>query len=182
MAGLNRDLRATAVGSGVDLRTYPVNAAETFKKGDILTFTTTGKLTQTLSAAANFGATPYIVGIAMQDATDDNGAVRPSISVLEVKPGTRMWLPIYHGTPASAVFTPGTSNSQSAAGFELRYNSATTGFAVDVSATTNKAVRILDVDPADYPGWPTYNGAGTTQYPHVLVEFIAGACLLTGAR
>ena len=178
MAGLSRVTKADLPG---EIREYPVKAAETFKMGDFLTLTTDGYLTQTLSAATN-GAALLYVGRALENATDDNGTLRTYIKVLLCQPGTRFWMPLYNTTAATALYTPGTSNSQATAGYELRYQSATAGFVVDISATTNKAVRIVDADASDYAGGHVTAAAGTAQYPWVLCEFVGAFCLFTGAR
>ena len=164
----------------------PEASTQTFKIGDFLTLDSNGRVQQALSAGTNAGAssagttTNRIVGRAMQNATGTTGKL---VSVILAEPQTEFLVPVYHGTPSSAV--PNTNLIGK--GFELRYASGTPNFfAVDISASTNPKVKITDIYPPDHtgydpsvPGYPT--AASTTQYGQVWVTFIDEQTALTGA-
>jgi hypothetical protein len=162
------------------IKAYPVAPSSTFVAGDFLTFDSSGRLQQTVSTGANYGASALIVGRALENALKDDGSLKAHVSVIIAEPGTRFKMPIYHGTPASAVFNSNLLLS-AASDYELRNTSG--GFpALDISATTNKKVRIVDGESESYPGWPDTVGAGTQQFPNVWVEFMGSACALFGGR
>jgi len=177
---------------------YPVVGGSTFKAGDILTITSAGLATQTLTAGNNMGAVSNnelrILGQAMEDALRADGSEKTQVSVRLAVPGAWFKLWLYHGTAASAYAN---TNMLSTA-YELRYDTATTGFAVAVDATTNTKCRIVAFGTETFSvsakgRWPEgiqpsteITGAADTtvssnQYPEVWVEFTAGASLF-GAR
>ena len=164
----------------------PEAATQSFKIGDFLTLDSNGRLQQALTAGNNFAGsssgttTNRIVGRAMQSATGVTGKM---VDVMIAEPHTEFLLPVYHGTPSSAV--PNTNLVGK--GFEVRYASGTTPFfAVDISANTNSKVKVTDMYIPDHTGWdPTVPGfptaASTTQYGQVWCTFIDEQTALTGA-
>jgi hypothetical protein len=74
-------------------------------------------------------------------------------------------------------------NVPGASDFGLRQVSAGL-WAVDMTNTTNKYARLIDVDPTGYAGYPntTATAAGTVINPVVYFEFIASICQFGGAR
>jgi len=164
-----------------NVRAFPVKTGETFKAGDFVLLTTSG-VTAVVAAGSNFGAATTnatrILGQAQNDAVDANtNALNTHVDVILAQPGTAFCVPLYHGTPASAV----PSLTQIGTDYEMRQ--VTAGFpSVDVGTTTNKIARIVDFDPNDYTTWPDTTTAGTTQYANVWIEIIGSASLCTGAR
>lgn len=165
----------------------PEASGQSFKIGDFLTLEDgTGRVKQGLSANSNIGASSSgttanrIVGRAMQNATQTTGKM---IDVMIAEPMTEFLLPVYHGTPSSAI----PSTGQIGSGYELRYASGSPNFfAVDVSAATNRKVKVTDMYIPDHTGWdPTVPGFptadSTTQYGQVWCVFIDEQTALTGA-
>lgn len=166
----------------------PEAASQTFKKGDFLTLDSNGRVQQTLSAGNNLGATTAstnntalrIVGRAEADASGVTGRFVP---VMVAEPGTAFSLPVYHGTPSSAV--PNTSLVGKS--YPLRYASGSPAyFALDISTTTDFKAKVVEMIPGpgghdgfDGQGYPT--AASTVQYGNVLVELLPQYCALTGA-
>lgn len=157
-------------------RLYPVASGATFAAGDFLVLTSTG--VQGVSAGSNFvpGTNP-IVGRALEPSTRTDGSnlTAPYVAVILAEPGTEFLLPLYHSTPASAV--PTIAMLLKSAVYELKQSS--NGFPqVDLTATTNTAIRIKDIDPSDCPTWPT-SVSGAVQYANVWVEFLPAASAAT---
>lgn len=165
-----------------EIKTFPVKSSATFKQGDFLIFTSTG-LDIAAASGANVAATSQyvrIVGRALGNALDDNGAVRTHMEVQLANPETEFELPIYHATPASAVADP---VNQLGIQYELRNASGGSGYwGVDISATTNKKVQIVDYNIEDYPLWPDGVTIGTTQYARCWARPVAASVLVSGAR
>ena len=156
------------------IKSYPVAPASTFLEGDFLTFDGSGRLQQTVGTGANYGSGKIMVGRALENAVKDDGSLKTHVAVLVCEPGTRFKLPIYHGTPASAVFASSTLGTA----YELR--NTTGGFpAVDISQTSNTKVRVVDGTAEGYTGWPDVSGTSSTQYGEVWVEFIGTSCVLS---
>lgn len=167
---------------------YPVASGQTILTGDCVVWN--AGLTQAASAGANVGATSAttrIVGRAIENSTRNDGSNKSVIGVMLAEPKTWFQLPIWHGTPASAVANP----NQIGIAYELRNsNVGFTGYGVDISATTNTKCAIMYFDTTDYPAWPGSQGgttqgvpsAGTTQYPNAWVEFLGSATLCPAGR
>lgn len=159
-----------------DLLPFPVLSSSTFKEGDMVYFDSSGRLEQ-LVAVSTAWTTEIFAGVATSNALNDQGVVYPSMDVVVWDTNIRMLLPLYSATPASAVFNPNMIGNK----YGL-YNSSTGFPCVNLDDTTNVKVRVVGVDAVDYPGWPTYNGAGTTQFPKLLVVPLVAACFLSGGR
>lgn len=164
----------------------PAKSSASFKAGHMLIWN--NGVDRHSASDANLGATgstTRIVGMALNDSTRKDGPSFAMIDVMVAEPGTQFSMPIYHGTPASAVATP---NGQIGTAYELR-NVGGNYDSVDVSATTNTKCIIVGYDETEYPLWPASRGsttqglttAGTTQYPNAWIEFVSSACALTGA-
>lgn len=174
-------------------------ASQTFKKGDFLTIDSNGRVVQTLSAGSSLGATTAtinntaarVIGQADQDASGVTGAL---VQVVPLK-GVQFLLPVYSATPASAI----ASTAQIGKSYELIYvNSDIDHFAVNLDATTNIKLQVVDMLPGaggqnlyadlgvgtgnyanvDFKGYST--AAGTDQYAYVWVEFLANYSLGMG--
>jgi hypothetical protein len=166
----------------------PEAANQTYKIGDFLTLDSSGRLTQGLSTGSNFGASSSgttanrIVGRAMQNGSNSSTGGKMA-DVMIAEPHTEFLLPVYHGTPASAV----PKTDYIGLGFEIRYVSGSPNFfAVDVSASTNRKLKVTDMYIPDHTGWdPTVPGfptaASTTQYGQVWCTFIDEQTALSGA-
>jgi hypothetical protein len=74
-------------------------ATQTFKAGDFVDLSS-GKVALSVAAGNTLGANDDPMGIALQDAT---GTTDTKILIYKIHPGFRIILPVYHGTPASAV-------------------------------------------------------------------------------
>lgn len=186
-------------GKGVfQFATYPVAAGQTFVAGDFLTVNASGLLVQSLTAGNNLGAsaaTTWPIGQAMEDARNDAGLAKTAVNVRLTLPGAYFKLPIWNTTAATAI----ANTNQLGVAYELRYDSAATGFAVAINATTNTKLRVADFDTENFVtasngSWPwgtsptgtPISGAANSaltanQYPYVWAEFIAAQSFL-GAR
>jgi hypothetical protein len=156
-------------------KSFPVTAASTWNLGDILTFDSSGRLQQ-LIAVATVYTTQVFAGMANENALSDNGKVKPYASISMWLPNVEWVLPLWSATPANAVFNPNMIGNK----YGLR-NDANGFPEVNFDDTSNTQVVVVGVLEEDYPGWPTYNGAGTTQYPKILVTPLAAHCFLSGA-
>jgi hypothetical protein len=167
----------------------PESTNQTFKIGDFLTLDANGRVQQKLTTGSNLGSaaagavTDYrVVGRAMQSGTNSSTGGK-MVDVMIAEPHTEFLLPLYHGTPASAV----PSTALIGLGFELRYVAGSPNyFAIDVSATTNRKMKITDMYIPDHTGWdPSLPGfptaVSTTQYGQVWCTFIDEQTALTGA-
>ena len=77
------------------------------------------------------------MGIALADAS---GTTNAPIPILKIVPGFRLWLPVYHATPASAV----TALSQIGTAYEIRFHTGNI-LCVDIGSTTNTKGWISDI-------------------------------------
>lgn len=124
-------------------------AGETFKPGDVLIRHTDGKLKIAAASGANVGAGD-IVGIALDSAVDiltgkydRSGAGTVGCRYMAWTPGFRAILPLYHGTPASAVITE--ADIDAPTDLELRNEGGI--WCLDVSATSNPKFRVESIAP-----------------------------------
>ena len=166
-------------------RTYPIASGASFKAGQFLIWN--AGLTRHASSNADTAATSSttrIAGMALEDSTKDDGSAKAIAAVMIAEPGTEFLLPLYSATPANAVITP---NGQIGTLYELR-NVSGNYDAVNIDATTNTKLAIVDFATEDDSAWPgrlTDTGpgnvtAGTTQYANVWVEF-QGSCVVGAA-
>lgn len=159
--------------------TYPTAAAQTFLAGDFVCFNSSGQVVQAVAAGSDVGAvsgiTNAIVGRALENAINDLGVLKTSVAVMIAEPGTEFLMPLYSATPTNAVPVP----SLIGVAYELR-NASTpfTGYCVNLDATTNTKVRIVDFDGDSYATWPNTSTAGTTQYADAWVVFIPSSTLV----
>lgn len=166
----------------------PLISTATFSADDFLIYDATNKgVTLAAAAGANVAATAAdtrIVGKALANSVLDNGSRRQWVPVMIAEPGTQFELPIWGSSAGAAVATAG----RLGVAYELRNaNAGVTGFAVNVSATTNTKCVIVNYDIDDYPAWAvapeaTYAAVadGTVAYPLCWAEFLGSACALTG--
>ena len=167
---------------------YPVAAGSTFVAGDILTLTTSGTLQQNIAANTTCTiTTKIIVGVALENAKPASPGASPAGVLSSCCPialattDLYMWMPIYHGTVASAVWNDNLlANGTSNAGYPIRFVSAGI-WAVDISTQTDPNVVIVAVNPGDVPNWGANSGytAGATTTPTnpwVLVRFLTATC------
>lgn len=162
----------------------PLYASSTFKEADILIWDTTNGAQIGASAAANMAAISgndnRFLGRSNEDALDVNGTVKKRINFAKANPLLQMMLWLYHATAASAVPTPLT---QLGVAYELRYNSAATGWAVALDATTNTFVIISGYvkgkkSTDGLPTWPNATTVGTNQYAPVWASPTLASCAM----
>jgi len=117
----------------------PEAATQTFKRGDILGFTS-GKLRCNVSAAANLDSSgDEVAGVALRDASGTTDADVPYVP-LDTNVG--LVLPVTHATPASAV----TAVTQRGSTFCLE-RTAAGDWSVPIDDTSNPVCEIRDIDP-----------------------------------
>ena len=165
-------------------KNYPVAASQTFVAGDILTLTSSGTLQQNIAANTTTTISTHIIaGVALEPAlvnapgASPAGTAQTNLPIAVANSDLYMWMPIYHGTAASAVWNANLlANGTNNAGYPIRYVSAGV-WAVDISTQTDPCVLICDVLPNDVPTWPVTAGATTAPlYPWVLVKFLSVVC------
>lgn len=74
-------------------------AGQTFKAGDWVD-SSSGKIALTVAAGNTLGANDDCWGIALQDAS---GVTNAPVPIYKFHPGFQIELPVYHGTPGSAI-------------------------------------------------------------------------------
>jgi len=102
-----------------------------------------GKVQLVVAAGNNLGANDDLLGIALEPATGVTGLAGAEADKIGVYVFTRpivLRLPVYHGTPASAI----TAISQIGTAYELRWD-ATQGLCVAIDATTNTKGKVIDI-------------------------------------
>ena len=164
-------------------KNYANAASQTYVAGDILTLTSSGTLQQNISANTTCTiTTKIIVGVALEPAVVPSPGSSPAGTLSATTPialattDLYMWMPIYHGTVASAIWNDNLlANGTNNAGYPIRYVGPGI-WAVDISTQTDPNVAIVDVSPNDIPTWGTNNyvaGSHTTPTnPWVLVRFL----------
>jgi hypothetical protein len=148
------------------------------------------------------GITNLIVGRAMEDAQPqpNDPTIIPSTKLFAefviAEPGTWFEVPIYHATASSAYPSPAQIGvayelwnlNGSTASFATGFNAPPNQYYIRIDQSTAVKAQICDFNPAYYSGWPDVGQAsapssGTfSQYATAYVEFLGGACLLSGAR
>lgn len=180
MAGLIMNSGISGKAVWEFLRHTPA-AGSTFAKGMILTCDGNGRLQAPVAAGNNLGGGLLLAGLANEAATGLQGStaatLKTVVSFMLANPEGRFLMPLYHATPASAVFTPGNAGNA----YELRVD-AGGALVGDISQNTNTYVRLEGVLAQDYPGWPAYNGVGNVLYPLCEWSFIGSHCLFGGYR
>lgn len=137
------------------IKKWPEAASQSFKAGDVLLLNSDGRVAIAATAGNSVAANVILLGVAMQDAT---GTTDTLLDVAEFTAGMQLRLPVYHSTPASAV-TARTDLLDDPAGnppyrlFDLRNNSASTGWMVDIEAAQNDASTVMKCEEIDrqYP-------------------------------
>lgn len=74
-------------------------ASQSFKAGDFVK-SSSGKIAITAAAGNTYGANDDSWGIALEDAS---GVTNAKVKIYKIHPGFQIILPVYHGTPASAI-------------------------------------------------------------------------------
>lgn len=168
-------------------KNYTPAAASTFVAGDILTLTSSGTLQQNISANTTCTiSTKIIVGVALEPATPASpgpspaGVLSSNVPIALATTELYMWMPIYHGTVASAIWNDNLlANGTNNAGYPIRFVSAGI-WAVDISTQSNPNVVIIDVLANDIPNWGangyTAGSKTTPTNPWVLVRFLTATC------
>lgn len=155
------DVRLSAPIVALPARTFLEAASQSFKAGTLLTLSSAGYANASIATGSNYVASGEIIaGIANSDATGTTGS---NVSVTPVSGGVRLKLPVYHGTPASAV----TAITNIGESFELRRD-ADHGLMVDLGNTGSPVVTIVAIGQENPVG---------TAYGYVWVEFIAAEVL-----
>ena len=177
----------------------PIAASQTYKAGDWLAVNSSGDLISAIAAgvgndmsAWSSGITNLVVGRAIEDAQPATGdiTIAPTTKLygtfVIAEPGTQFRLALYHSTASSAY----PNANQIGAQYNFSYQTITGNsiWCVNLAATSAPKLQIVDFVPDFYPGWPDIGQAaapstGTlSQYADCWVEFLGGACLLSGAR
>jgi hypothetical protein len=173
---LSRGYLIDEPGNAAKIMPYPILSTQTYSLGDMLQKDSNGRLEQPVAVSTAY-TSQLIAGMATGGALNDQGVVYAYGSVALWHPELQMALPLYSGTPASAVFNPNMLGNTYG-----MYNSSGGFPCVNFDDTSNIYFRVIGVLEEDYPGWPTYNGAGTTQYPKVIVVPLKAQCLYSGSR
>jgi hypothetical protein len=176
----------------------PIASGQTYKAGDFLAVNSSGQLVAAISSAGSdmsawtSGQTNLIVGRALEDAQPQTNdpTILPTTKLygtfIVAEPGTQFRMPVYHPTASSAYPSPTQIGSQ----YNFSYQTVTGNnvWCVNLNASAAPKLQIVDFVPDYYPGWPDVGqssapSSGTlSQYADCWVEFLGGACLLTGAR
>jgi len=176
----------------------PIASGQTFRAGDFLAVNSSGQVQAAIAstgsdmAAWSSGITNLVVGRAIEDAQPqaNDPTIIPTVKLFAefiiAEPGTWFELPLYHPTASSAYPSP----SQVGAQYNFSYQTITNNavWCVNLNATNAAKLQVEDFLPDYYPGWPDIGQAsapstGTlSQYASAWVEFLGGACLLSGAR
>lgn len=138
---------------------FPEAASQSFKAGDLVILSS-GKVAISVAAGNSLDTDTKILGMALEPAT---GVTDTMVSVLVFLGSVSMDLPVYHGTPASAV----TAVANNGTAYAL-YHSSTGGFMVDLSNTTKPNVRQVTISPR-YPVGEQYGIVTVTFDPDGLL-------------
>lgn len=136
------------IGEGSPTGYITPASGQTYKIGDILIRDANGQATVAVADNTTMGAGD-LLGVSCHNAADiltgnyTRSATRGG-GYVPWKPGQRVWLPLYHGTPASAIIIEGSIDAPT--NLDLRRQGGV--WALDVSSTTNPKFRIEDVHPA----------------------------------
>lgn len=176
--------RYTDVRGFVQNGNAPLYASSIHKAGDFLIWDTTNAAQIAASAggpaAAVSGADNTFLGRANEDYAKVDGTVKTRISYCKATPLTEFLVWTYHPTAASSVPAPLVNLGVA---YEMWYQSAALGWAVDISETTDTMWIISGYHSGNkstdgLPNWPDSATAGTNQYPPVWVAPLTAKCTL----
>ncbi len=138
---VTRELTLAREG-GTKIRQCPVAASQTIVKGDIVIISDgSGLVTQAANPGANIAAAGANVRLAVAGQTSVNAAAGTKIAIEIVDEGTRLRMPLCADDLAQ-VWATAQRNKQ----FEIRRRSSTGEYVVNVSASTNPKVEVLEPD------------------------------------
>lgn len=113
-----------------------------FKAGDLVIVDSNGLIDIAAASGSNIDNSVTIVGIALADAT---GVANTPAKVGTIGAQTRLFMPVLHSTPASAVTAITNINET----FVIK-NDATYGWGLLLSTTTNACAKMMGI----YPEFP----------------------------
>ena len=151
------------------IATAPIAAGASFAQHDFI-YEVNGAAVGPPTPGTNYTKANKILGRAINGTASDPGAfntIAPtSVQYIAAETGTEFEVPLYHTTPALAVPTAANKDQS----FELR--NSTLGFAqVDLTATTNAQVKIVEPDPKDCASWDVGSYAAAVPFASVWVSF-----------
>lgn len=133
---LGRVLYVRGEGNGgVLYKEYPVSG-QTLSRGQMVALSS-GLLVTAKAAGNNLGSGDKLVGFLMHDVTSD---MTTAIVAFAGRPNI-ITLPVYHGTPASAV----TAAAQRGTAYEVRNHTGNIP-CVDIGSTTNTKATVVDIN------------------------------------
>jgi hypothetical protein len=126
------------------LRQSPVAASQTIVKGDLVAIAdSSGRVAQAASAGANIGVAGANLRLAIAAQSSAAAAADTLVTLETVSENVTLRLPLCSGDTAQAW-----SNAYRSKQFEVRRRTTTGEYVVDVSASTNVKVEVIEADPA----------------------------------
>lgn len=167
--------KATGVRGHIKIVNWPIapSPAQSFKAFDFLVFDANNAAIAGCAAGSRIGAVSTnqnrVIGRALSDALDENGAARTRVGVIVACPNCEFEMPVDHATPSSAVLIP---TSQLMTSYEIKNVNTNGGYyAISLDNTSNPKGTIMDFNEEDLPTWPDATTTGTTQYARAWFEF-----------
>lgn len=174
----------------------PIASGATFRAGDFLAVNSSGQVIPAIASVGSdmtvwsSGIQNLVVGRAIEDAqpNPNDPTIIPFVKAyaefIIAEPGTWFELPLFNATPSLAYPNPNQIGSQ----YNFSYQTITNNsvWCVNLGTTAAAKLQVEDFLPDYYPSWPDTSNVPSTgtlsQYASAWVEFLGGACLLSGAR
>lgn len=136
LAGLTR--QAIRVSGKTYTRKFPEAASQSFTQGDFVAIDSAGRVTIAATAGNTLASTGNrLIGRAMEPAS---GTTDHYVDVEVFTEDTRITLPVYHATPASAVTAETTVDTEC-----VLINETTGGWMADIGTTSNPILHAIGI-------------------------------------
>lgn len=139
--------RVTNGTGSVRQEDFPEAASQTFKRGDLV-YLVSGKVTVVPSSPT----TEKILGMALADASGTTDTMLP---VLIADDNVEFSVPVYHGTPASAITAVTDVGLDGGYGLKKATVSSRPAWALDLENTTNDVLFVQSIDK-EFPAGTQY--------------------------